>query len=179
MVDTASKPTTEHQTRTDRPQHPNRSVYTAQTGPIDVDAPPAEVDVAELGRKLLGTWAHIRVASREFAKNPALQRVEGLTLDEHRRRVFEQLKLLVENGQVHRAFPTSVGGGNDHGGNIAGFEELVTADPSLQIKSGVQWGLFGAAVMHLGTAKHHEKYLPGIMSLEVPGAFAIATLPAR
>ncbi|HWD62792.1 MAG TPA: acyl-CoA dehydrogenase [Humibacter sp.] len=167
MVDTASKPATERTTR------PQRSDYTAQTGPIDVDAPPATVDVAELGRRLMGTWADIRIAAREFAKNPDLQRIEGLTLDEHRARVFGQLKLLVENGQVHRAFPTSVGGGNDHGGNIAGFEELVTADPSLQIKSGVQWGLFGAAVLHLGTEKHHEKYLPGIMSLEVPGAFAM------
>jgi acyl-CoA oxidase len=74
---------------------------------------------------------------------------------------------------VHRAFPKSVGGGEDNGGNIAGFEELVAADPSLQIKSGVQWGLFGAAVMQLGTEYHHKKYLPGIMSLEVPGAFAM------
>jgi acyl-CoA oxidase len=49
----------------------------------------------------------------------------------------------------------------------------VLADPSLQIKSGVQWGLFGAAVLHLGTTPHHEKWLPGIMSLEVPGAFAM------
>ena len=35
--------------------------------------------------------------------------------------------------------------------NIAGFEELVVADPSLQIKSGVQWGLFGSAILQLGT----------------------------
>jgi acyl-CoA oxidase len=167
MVDTASK------TASGRVARADRFEYTPQTGPIDVDAPPAEVDVAQLGRRLLGTWADIRLASREFAKDPALQRVEGLSLDEQRRRVFAQLKLLVENGQVHRAFPASVGGGDDHGGNIAAFEELVTADPSLQIKGGVQWGLFGAAVMHLGTQKHHEKYLPGIMSLEVPGAFAM------
>lgn len=170
MVDTASKPATDHLTR------PDRSEYTAQTGPIDVDAPPARVDVEQLGRTLLGTWADIRLASRELAKDPALQRIEGLSLEEHRARVFGQLKLLVDNGQVHRAFPASLGGGNDHGGNIAGFEELVTADPSLQIKSGVQWGLFGAAVLHLGTEKHHKKFLPGIMSLEVPGAFAMTEI---
>jgi acyl-CoA oxidase len=28
-------------------------------------------------------------------------------------------------------------------------------------------------VLHLGTTPHHEKWLPGIMSLEVPGAFAM------
>src|SRR4029079_18803365 len=74
---------------------------------------------------------------------------------------------------VHKAFLKELGGADDHGGNIAAFEELVLADPSLQIKSGVQWGLFGAAVLHLGTTPHHEKWLPGIMSLEVPGAFAM------
>ncbi|MCS5732202.1 acyl-CoA dehydrogenase family protein [Herbiconiux daphne] len=133
----------------------------------------ARTDVERLGQYLLGTWADVRLAARELTARPELQRIDGLTLDEHRQRVFGQLKLLVENGQVHRAFPSSLGGEDDHGGNIAGFEELVTADPSLQIKSGVQWGLFGAAVLHLGTAYHHETFLPGIMSLDVPGAFAM------
>jgi len=131
------------------------------------------VDVEALGRQLLGHWAEARLASREVSKRPEMQKQEGLSVADHRARVFGQLKLLVENGQVHRAFPKSLGGLEDHGGNIAAFEELVAADPSLQIKSGVQWGLFGAAVLHLGTERHHQKYLPGIMSLEVPGAFAM------
>ncbi|MGA1836327.1 acyl-CoA dehydrogenase [Herbiconiux sp. 11R-BC] len=133
----------------------------------------ARTDVEWLGRYLLGTWADVRLGARDLTAKPEMQRIEGLSLDEHRERVFGQLELLVQNGQVHRAFPKSVGGEDDHGGNIAGFEELVTADPSLQIKSGVQWGLFGAAVLHLGTQYHHETFLPGIMSLEVPGAFAM------
>jgi acyl-CoA oxidase len=133
----------------------------------------ARTDVEWLGRYLLGSWAEVRLAARELTARPEMQRIEGQSVDEHRERVFGQLKLLVEDGQVHRAFPKSVGGEDDHGGNIAGFEELVTADPSLQIKSGVQWGLFGAAVLHLGTEYHHRTFLPGIMSLEVPGAFAM------
>ena len=146
------------------------------TGPIDMDAPPVHVDVASLERQLLGTWADVRRAGREFAANPDLHRVDGASYHEQRARVHEQLKLLVENGQVHRAFPKSLGGLEDHGGNIAGFEELTTADPSLQIKAGVQWGLFGAAVMHLGTERHHLKFLPDIMSLKVPGAFAMTEI---
>ena len=89
------------------------------------------------------------------------------------RRVFGQLQYLVDNQAVHRAFPAALGGEDDHGGNIAGFEELVIADPSLQIKAGVQWGLFGSAVMHLGTEEHHRKWLPGIMNLDIPGCFAM------
>ncbi|PPF62770.1 acyl-CoA dehydrogenase [Clavibacter michiganensis] len=132
-----------------------------------------QVDVARLGRILLGRWADVRTSSRELTSRPELHRVEGLDMHQHRARVTEQLKILVEHGGVHRAFPRIVGGLEDHGGNIAGFEELVAADPSLQIKAGVQWGLFGSAVMHLGTERHHRELLPGIMSLETPGAFAM------
>ncbi|PTT68141.1 acyl-CoA dehydrogenase family protein [Arthrobacter sp. HMWF013] len=131
------------------------------------------VDVAALGEQLLGKWAASRRQARTLAGKPELHKIEGLTHTDHRARAFGQLKYLVENNGVHRAFPVELGGADDHGGNVAGFEELVTADPSLQIKAGVQWGLFGSAVMHLGTAEHHAKWLPGIMSLEIPGCFAM------
>ncbi|MGN7148357.1 acyl-CoA dehydrogenase family protein [Arthrobacter sp. SAFR-179] len=137
------------------------------------DSPAPAVDVEALGRQLLGKWADVRLQARELAARPELHKIEGLTHTEHRARVFGQLKYLVEHEAVHRAFPAELGGADDHGGNIAGFEELVVADPSLQIKAGVQWGLFGSAVMHLGTAEHHTKWLPGIMNLEIPGCFAM------
>src|SRR5215207_1578311 len=172
MVDTASRTApTASANATPEPPRPE-TVDTVTPTAIEPSAAPV-VDVAALGRQLLGTWADIRIAARERSARPDLQRIEGQTMAEHRERVLGQLKILVEDGAVHRAFPSSVGGADDHGGNIAAFEELVIADPSLQIKSGVQWGLFGAAVLHLGTERHHEKYLPGIMSLEVPGAFAM------
>lgn len=137
------------------------------------ESPAPAVDVEALGRQLLGKWAGVRLQARDLAARPELHKIEGLTHTEHRTRVFGQLKYLVDNEAVHRAFPADLGGSDDHGGNIAGFEELVVADPSLQIKAGVQWGLFGSAVMHLGTAEHHNKWLPGIMNLEIPGCFAM------
>ena len=97
-------------------------------------------------------------------------------MDAHRQRALEQLRILVDEGAIQRAFPTHLGGADNHGGNIAAFEELVLADPSLQIKSGVQWGLFGAAILHLGTAQHHQKWLPDVMSLKLPGAFAMTEI---
>ena len=145
---------------------------TSATTPATQPAAPT-VDVAALGQHLMGRWADIRRTARALAARPEVKRIEGLSMDEHRARVLEQLHILVREGAVHRAFPKSVGGEDNAGGNIAGFEELVLADPSLQIKSGVQWGLFGAAVMHLGTEHHHTQWLPGIMSLEIPGAFAM------
>ncbi len=136
----------------------------------------AVIDVAQLGETLLGKWAAVRRQARELAGRPEVYKIEGLSMDEHRERTFGQLKYLVDNKAVHRAFPHSLGGSNDHGGNVAGFEELVIADPSLQIKAGVQWGLFGSAVLHLGTDEHHTKWLPGIMSLEIPGCFAMTEI---
>lgn len=131
------------------------------------------VDIAALGEQLLGKWAAIRHQARDLAGQPELHKIEGQHHTEHRARVSNQLQFLVDHRAVHRAFPSHLGGGDDHGGNIAGFEELVVADPSLQIKAGVQWGLFGSAVMHLGTEEHHRQWLPGIMDMTIPGCFAM------
>ncbi|GAB3598328.1 acyl-CoA dehydrogenase family protein [Microbacterium tumbae] len=137
---------------------------------------PARIDVSLVNDLLLGTWAQTRREAREMIKDPAFWRIGELGKDEHRERVLSQLHLLVENKAVHRAFPKRLGGEENNGANIAGFEELVVADPSLQIKSGVQWGLFGSAVLQLGTAEHHDRWLPGIMSLDIPGAFAMTEI---
>ncbi|MDQ0893369.1 acyl-CoA dehydrogenase family protein [Agromyces ramosus] len=183
MVDTASRTTAKQSHARERSAETTtpKQTRTAASAPAPVanrdrdltGANGSRVDIAALGRQLLGTWADIRIAARKRAANPELQRIDGQSMEEHRERVLGQLKLLVGDGAVHRAFPSSLGGHDDHGGNIAGFEELVLADPSLQIKAGVQWGLFGAAVLHLGTEYHHTTFLPDIMSLKVPGAFAM------
>lgn len=133
----------------------------------------AHVDVAALEQVLLGRWADVRRAARELLRDPRFHRVEGQTMAEHRDTVLQQLRLLAAEGDVLRAFPTELGGADDHGSSIARFEEVVVADPSLQIKAGVQWGLFASAILHLGTEDHHRRFLPGAMSVDVPGAFAM------
>ncbi len=133
----------------------------------------AVVDVEALGELLLGRWAATRRVARELAGRPEVHRIEGQSHADQRSRCFDQLHYLVENKAVHRAFPAELGGEDNHGANIAGFEELVVADPSLQIKAGVQWGLFGSAVLHLGTAEHHRAWIPGIMNMDIPGCFAM------
>ena len=133
---------------------------------------PPEVDVAVLTEHLLGRYAALRRDTRTLAADPAFRKVEGLPLADQRARVLAQLRALTGH-DVLRAFPAALGGSDDPGGSLARFEELVAADPSLQIKAGVQWGLFASAILHLGTADHHARLLPGAMSLEVPGAFAM------
>ena len=142
----------------------------------DAEREAAAIDVERVNDLLLGTWADTRREARAMIKDPAFWRDDSLAKDEHRERVLSQLHLLVDSRAVHRAFPKRFGGEENNGANIAGFEELVAADPSLQIKSGVQWGLFGSAVLQLGTEQHHEKWLPGIMDLSIPGAFAMTEI---
>jgi len=137
------------------------------------EASEPRIDVASVTDLLLGTWADTRREAREMIKDSAFWRIDGQPMPEHRERVLSQLHLLVEHGGSRRAFPKEYGGHEDNGANLAGFEELVLADPSLQIKSGVQWGLFGSAIYQLGTKKHWDEWLPAVIDLSLPGAFAM------
>src|SRR6187431_1419837 len=97
------------------------------TAPIAMPEPASTapaVDTEWLGEYLLGNWADARKHSRELLLDEDFHRIDGLPMEEHRKRVLGQLHKLVEQGSVHRAFPKSVGGQDDHGGNIASFEEL-------------------------------------------------------
>ncbi|TDN90853.1 acyl-CoA dehydrogenase [Microbacterium sp. BK668] len=161
-----------------RPKKPATSKRTpaggAPTAPhTAAEASEPRIDIARVTDLILGTWAATRREAREVIKDPAFWRVEGQPMPEHRERVLAQLHALVDAGGSRRAYPEEYGGHNDNGANIAGFQELVLADPSLQIKSGVQWGLFGSAIHQLGTKEHHDRWLPAVMSLDLPGAFAM------
>ncbi|WP_129782842.1 acyl-CoA dehydrogenase [Promicromonospora panici] len=132
------------------------------------------VDVPALQHMLLGRWPEERSEARRLvAAHPELWKKEGITKEEHREITLAQMKELVTYRQVLRAFPERLGGRDQAGANLVGFEELVAADPSLQIKSGVQWGLFAAAILHLGTEEQQDRLLPSAMDLSVPGAFAM------
>jgi acyl-CoA oxidase len=132
-----------------------------------------QLDVAAVGRRLLGRWADIRLHTRSVIADKKLFKQEGLPLDKHRELVLSQLKTLVREGATQWGFLEELGGEMNPGGSLSSFEELVFADPSLQIKFGVQWGLFGSAILYLGTEYHHKTFLPGAVSLETPGAFAM------
>ncbi|GAB4086988.1 acyl-CoA dehydrogenase [Myceligenerans cantabricum] len=149
----------------------------AQSGPARPalsDGP--RLDVAELENLLLGRWKEVRSHARHLvAEHDEIWKIDGIPKEEHRARTLEIMKFMArdEQAQVWRAFPERLGGNDDAGGNLVGCEELFAADPSLQIKSGVQWGLFAAAILHLGDEEQQDRLLPGAMDLSVPGAFAM------
>ena len=147
------------------------------TGPIPVPADGSpRLDVEMVSEALLGSWADARRDARERAARPEMHRPTDASVAEHRERVFGQLRILAEEEVSLPMLPEHLGGPNDNGANVAAFEELVVADPSLQIKAGVQWGLFTSAIVQLGDEEQQKAWVPGAMSLETPGAFAMTEI---
>ena len=130
------------------------------------------VDETELRGLLDGRWAHVREQAREVLRGEDFAPVFGLSTQEHRELTLKRLHALADTGMQTYGFPESVGGRGDVGGSVVAFEMLVS-DLSLMVKMGVQWGLFGGAVHALGTERHHQEYLPAIMSVDLPGCFAM------
>lgn len=113
---------------------------------------------------------HVRavLALPQFARPPAPPATE-----EYREQVLEWAKQLAQTKGPSLLFPHEFGGLGQVGAAITAFETLGHSDLSLLVMCGVQFGLFGGAVHHLGTRKHHERYLADIASLELPGCFAM------
>ena len=135
------------------------------------DARTVSPDVLRL--VLDGRWPEAREQARVHLRTPEFRPVYGLDMETHRTRVLAQAKSLADNGHATLGFPRRYGGQGDVGGSVTSFEMLAFADLSLQVKAGVQWGLFGGAILHLGTERHHEAYLEQVTSLELPGCFAM------
>src|SRR5690625_3026896 len=130
------------------------------------------VDDAELRGLLDGRWAYVRERARDVLQGEDFAPVTGLSMEDHRALTTERLGKLAGTGMQTYGFPEEVGGSGDVGASVVAFEMLVP-DLSLMVKMGVQWGLFGGAISALGTERHHREYLPGVMSLDLPGCFAM------
>jgi acyl-CoA oxidase len=133
------------------------------------------VDVAELRRLLDGRYADVRDLVRTNLAEHAsvLDEAETMTRGEFRERVKDLLVLMADTGQTGMGFPQEYGGGGDLGASIAAFETLAFGDLSLLVKVGVQFGLFGGAVLMLGSKHHHDAYLEDLIAGRLLGCFAM------
>jgi acyl-CoA oxidase len=130
-------------------------------------------DVTRLRAFLDGRYAHVRDEARSHLEDPRFHPVHGLSVEEHRARTLDQTVALGRTEGPRLLFPSEYGGGGDIGGAITAFETLGFGDLSLLVKAGVQWGLFGGAINHLGNDRHRARYLPDVMSVDLPGCFAM------
>ncbi len=103
----------------------------------------------------------------EYAR--VLDEAETMTREEFRERVKDVVVELAATGQTGMGFPKEYGGGGDIGASIAAFETLAFGDLSVLVKVGVQFGLFGGAILQLGTKRHHDAYLADLVTGELHG----------
>jgi acyl-CoA oxidase len=134
-----------------------------------------QVDVGELRRLLDGRYAEVRDLVRTNLAEYAgvLEEAETMSRPEFRERVKDLLVLMAGTGQTGLGFPQEYGGGGDLGASIAAFETLAFGDLSVLVKVGVQFGLFGGAILMLGSKRHHDAYLEDLVAGRLLGCFAM------
>jgi acyl-CoA oxidase len=139
---------------------------------------PARIQQSTVQSLLDGPHRDLRDRVRALLSDPVFSQETTLPAPTHeyREQVLAWCQRLAEQGLGALAYPEEYGGGGSMERFIVAFETLAEGDLSLVIKFGVQFGLWGGSVAQLGTAKHHEKYLRQIGSLELPGCFAMSEL---
>ncbi|MBC9955853.1 acyl-CoA dehydrogenase [Yimella sp. cx-51] len=130
----------------------------------------------ELRTTLDGPWAAVRGDFREQIEPSMLLGTPGESMQAQRERVTDQVLQIASIGHGRVGFPQAYGGTYDYGASCALFEMQGYGDLSLLVKLGVQFGLFGGAVSRLGTQRHHEEYLRGIMDAQIMGSFAMTEI---
>src|SRR3954468_16772547 len=131
-------------------------------------------DPKKLRALLDGEHAATRDRVREWLSVPGNGAVaDDLPTEEHRARVLAWATELATEGDTAMGYPVQYGGQAAVGRSVTSFETLAMGDLSLLVKCGVQFGLFGGAILHVGTAKHHERYLSDVAAMDLPGCFAM------
>ena len=143
--------------------------------PLEKEYVQPEIDVPALTTLLDGKYAEIRNLVRSNLAEYAsiLEDEETMDRAQFRERVKDVVVEMAATGQTGMGFPEEYGGGGDIGASIAAFETLAFGDLSVLVKVGVQFGLFGGAILQLGTKHHHDAYLADLITGKVMGCFAM------
>jgi acyl-CoA oxidase len=133
------------------------------------------VDVPALTALLDGKYADIRQLVRKNLAEHAgiLDDAVEMSREDFRERVLEVVRWMASTGATGLGFPTEYAGGGDIGASIAAFETLAFGDLSVLTKVGVQFGLFGGAILQLGSKHHHDAYLADLVKADLLGCFAM------
>ena len=131
---------------------------------------------AALRHTLDGRWREAREHFRASLDPEQVNRDPTMTMREARDWTDHRLATIAAQGHAASGFPEEVGGLGDPGRSVVDFEMSALTDLSLTVKSGVHFGLFGGAVHFLGTQSHHERFLPGVVDLTLPGCYGMTEL---
>ena len=127
--------------------------------------------VNKLTELLDGDNLQMRQDLRQFLCRPEFTPRYNIPLPEERELALKRLQMICDNNFISvKDFMT-----NPHR-IFAAHELAAIVDGSMATKMTVQFNLFGGTVLKLGTAKHHEKLLKGIDTLEDVGCFGLTEL---
>jgi acyl-CoA oxidase len=141
--------------------------------PAPVPPPARAFDPAALQAVLDGPRAAALAEVRAFLAEPAHRASFGLTTAEQREVCHAWLHELAARGFGRDAFPGVTTDAPDVAPFVARFEGLAFGDLSLLVKFGVQFGLFGGSLYHLGSARHRA-LLADVAALRRVGCFAMS-----
>jgi acyl-CoA oxidase len=130
-------------------------------------------DDEPIRRFLDGDYVALREHARDVLSRPEFTPVYGLAREQHREQTLARLKTLTRERLTVAALPTQYGGSDDVGASVAAYEMIAYADLNLSVKIGAHFVLARGAVQYVGTAKHHERYLPDMATLERPACAAM------
>jgi acyl-CoA oxidase len=141
-----------------------------------IERPFTGFEPAALQAYLDGESAETRNLVKSIITRPGFGHFEGGDRHEYRRQVLVWLRTISEAGLGRLFLPPELGGEADLRKLIAVIETISFHDGSLFIKLGVQFGLFGGSIQHLGTEYHHRKYLPKAAACQLLGGFAMTEI---
>ncbi|KAM9958911.1 hypothetical protein ACTFIW_012501 [Dictyostelium discoideum] len=128
----------------------------------------------ELSEYLEAAPDHIKVAKKklqEIVKDPIFLPKYNMNVQQWRELTLQRAMIIIKAGAISLAEFN-----RDPMKYLVSMEMLNLVDPSLSVKLGVHFSLFGNAVLNLGTEKHHIKYIKDIDSWKLPGCFGMTEL---
>lgn len=154
--------------------HKSWNLLTSVVQPeVENDEIKSSFEPEKMRKYLDGDKVELADRIRKLLRDPFFKYQEIPDKDEYRLHILKLTKELAKQGISAYAFPKKYGGFEKTADQIKVFEMLGYHDLSLLIKFGVQFGLFGGAVLNLGTEKHHKKYIEALHKAELLGCFAM------
>lgn len=133
----------------------------------------AGFDLQELRSLIDGPDAETKERLRAILSRTDFRYQYDIDKEMYRALVLRWTQILADEEIGGLGMPSSVGGSGNPGAFIAAFQTIAHHDHSLLTKFGVQFGLYGGAIMRLGTERHHSAYLGDASSLATAGCFAM------
>lgn len=139
--------------------------------------PTNNASLSPLGRDLRaaldGDYHDFKQQLRDVLEAEFVVRPHDQSMEEAREWVMDSMRALATTGFNNPGMPEEFGGKYPSSHSILGFEVLAMGDLSLTIKSGVQQGLFGGAILNLGDEDQQRRWLPGVMNLDILGCYGM------